>query len=983
MKTKVSVIIPVYNVKLYLRQCLDSVLAQNLDGIEIVCVDDGSSDGSADILREYAAKHGNVSVVWQDNKGAGTARNEGIAVAKGEYAFFCDADDYLAPDLLGNLYSAADEADADLAFFTRTLWSESQGRIIKEYSLPADALAETSPFPAAKFKDNIISMFGPQPWNKLVKMDFIREKKLRYQEVPRMNDVLFSAVAVAMAERIVAVPVTGYFHRVEQAGEHLQSQGGNNRTPYIAFEVYEAIRDELMARGVFETFRRSFYKAAESTFAYSLRTVDEISLLEELFVRARRFMLRAADEDCADPKSCLIANTSLLEYLKDLSNSWPVKQDVLDALVGASAGRKKAVALICDDAYTNPCVVALTSLALSAANAGDYVIYVCVNGMSDENRSLIAALRSDPWKLDIRFVDLDMERYRSIYVHYEGNTGAGSITAFAKFDLPYLLPEDRVLYIDGDIIIRKDIAPLFEVELGGCVAAAVRDSGRLYNATGLRARLKCYFNSGVMMLNLKKMRLGDYRRKLIAAKISLNDPKLVDQDAFNIAFDGQVKPLSIAYNALMVNLHNNIGRFSMRWLNMFYKTNYSCMRALEEDLTILHFASKEKPWKYRDVRYADLWNEYYARSPLAEKELGRGWFHEGIAASVPSEVDVPVMMATDSGYLPYTYVAIRSALENHRAPGGLKFHIVMPKMPSEEERGPFGELAVAYPKSTIEFFEMGENAFSGVQMRIPHISRPTFYRLCAPSLFPQYDRMIYLDGDIVVEGDLRSLYDQDIGDNYVGGVLAAAYRWQESWFAGYCQRSDIPGTDQYINAGVLLMDLAAMRRDGLESEFLARADRGYGGQDQDVINGVCYGHIAKLNYTFNCQTSKYETMPERLNKVFTIKETTAADNWPEIIHYAAQCKPWQDFSLPLADRWWKYAKDTPYYSRFVADVMTTAIDGGVAARMRYLDIAEKLRVAQKKVGAPAPAASEVLALKATIADRDRELALLKCRRGIS
>lgn len=980
MRTKVSVIVPVYNVRPYLRQCLDSVLAQELDGIEIVCVDDGSSDGSADILREYEGKHGCVSVVWQENKGAGTARNKGIEVAKGEYAFFCDADDYLAPELLGSLYSAARKHDADLVFFTRTLWSEAQGRIVKEYPLPASALAESAPFPAERFKDGILSMFGPQPWNKLVKMDYIRSKGLRYQEVPRMNDVLFSAVSVALAERIVALPVAGYFHRVEQAGEHLQSQGGNNSTPYIAFDVYEAIREELVARGVYETFRRSFFKTAESTFAYSLRTVDDVTLLAELFARARAFMLRAVDEGCADPKSLLVANASLPGYLKDLSSTWPVKPEVLAALEGAAPVRKKAVALICDDAYTLPCVVALTSLAFSAERADDYAVYVCANGMSEDNRALIAALRADPWRLDIRFVELDMERYRSIYVHYEGNTGAGSITAFAKFDLPYLLPEDRVLYLDGDIIIRKDIAPLFDVELDGSVAAVVRDSGRLYNATGLRARLKCYFNSGVMLLDLKKMRLGDYRRRLIEAKIALNDPKLVDQDAFNMAFDGQVKPLSIAYNALMVNLHNNIGRFPVRRLNALYRTNYSCVRALEEDLTILHFASKEKPWKYRDVRYVDLWDEYRARSPLAGRPLVRGDFHEGPVAAAPSEADVPVMMATDAGYLPYTYVAIRSALENHRAPGGLKFHIVMPEVPADEERRPFEELAAGYPGSAIAFVGIGSDAFAGVRMRIAHISRPTFYRLRAASLFPQYDRMIYLDGDIVVEGDLRTLYDQDIGDNYIGGVLAAAYHWRESWFTEHCRHGDIPGIDQYVNAGVLVMNLAAIRRDGLEKEFLARADRGYSGQDQDVINGACYGRIKKLNYTFNCQTSKYEVMPERLNKVFPEKETTAADNWPEIIHYAAQSKPWQDFSLPLADRWWRYAKGTPYYGRFVRDVMETAVDGGVAARMRYLDTAERLKVAQK--AAAAAARTDVTALKSALAERERELALLKCRYGI-
>lgn len=914
---KVSVVIPVYNVRDYLRQCLDSVLAQTLSGVEIVCVDDGSTDGSADILREYESKHDRVSVLWQANCGAGSARNEGIAVARGEYAFFCDADDYLAPELLANLYEAAVKADADLVFFTRTLWSEAQGKIIKEYRLPEESLQARQPFAAVDFKDDILSMFGPQPWNKLVKMEFIRSRDLRYQKVPRMNDVLFSAVAVASAGRIVALPVEGYFHRVEQLGEHLQSQSGNNRTPFIAFEVWEAIREELVRRGLFDTFRGSFYRTAEATFAYSLRTVDDIGILGEIFRKAREFMLKAVDDGDASENSRLIANISLAGYLEDVSRKWPVKHEVLAAVSESAPVRRKAVALICDDAYTLPCVVALTSLSLAVPRPEDYVVYVCVNGMSEENRARISALRSAPWKLDIRFIELDMERYRSIYVHYEGNTGAGSITAFAKFDLPYLLPEDRVLYLDGDIIVRRDIASVFDVDLGDCVAAAVRDSGRLYNDRGLRARLRGYFNSGVMLLDLKKMRLGDYRRKLIEAKIALDNPKLVDQDAFNIAFDGKVKLLPIDYNALMVNLHNNIGRFTMRQLNAFYHTSHSCVRSLEDDLAILHFASKEKPWKYLDVRYVELWDEYYAKSPLAGEVIPRGRFH-GEEQERPSSVPpvIPVMMATDGSYLPYTYVTVRSALMNHRTGSGLRFYIAMPYAPSEREWAPFAALAGEFPGSSIEYIVL-ENEFTDVTMQIEHITSPTFYRLKAPSLFPQYDRIVYLDGDIVVEGDLAALYSVDIGDNYIAGVPAASYCWNDEWFKNYCRQVDVPGTDQYINAGVLVMNLAAMRRDGLEKQFVERSVRGYRSQDQDVLNGVCYGRIKRIDYTFNCQASKYDMLPGRLQKVFPDKEIAAADNWPEIIHYASKRKPWDCVTLGLADRWWRYARLSPYYDRFI------------------------------------------------------------------
>ena len=99
-ETKVSVIIPVYNTEKYLRQCLDSVVNQTLRDIEIICVDDGSTDGSIEILREYEQKDSRVKMLCQKNQYAGVARNNGLNYASGEYVFFMDSDDYCCHELL-------------------------------------------------------------------------------------------------------------------------------------------------------------------------------------------------------------------------------------------------------------------------------------------------------------------------------------------------------------------------------------------------------------------------------------------------------------------------------------------------------------------------------------------------------------------------------------------------------------------------------------------------------------------------------------------------------------------------------------------------------------------------------------------------------------------------------------------------------------------------------------------------------------------
>ena len=118
MNTDISVIIPVYNVEQYLSKCLDSVINQDFDSFEIIIVDDGSTDGSMKIAKEYATKYQNkIKLIIQENKGLGGARNTGIREANGNYIMFVDSDDSIKQGSLSYLYDEIQKADADIAFF--------------------------------------------------------------------------------------------------------------------------------------------------------------------------------------------------------------------------------------------------------------------------------------------------------------------------------------------------------------------------------------------------------------------------------------------------------------------------------------------------------------------------------------------------------------------------------------------------------------------------------------------------------------------------------------------------------------------------------------------------------------------------------------------------------------------------------------------------------------------------------------------------
>lgn len=139
---KVSVIIPVYNGEKYICQCLDSVISQSLKDIEIICVDDGSSDSTPMLLEEYCKKDKRVCVITQENVNAGAARNAGLDIAQGEYLSFLDADDFFEKDMLLKAYNQASSLQCEIVVYRSNQYDEKKACFIecpwtvKEFCLP-------------------------------------------------------------------------------------------------------------------------------------------------------------------------------------------------------------------------------------------------------------------------------------------------------------------------------------------------------------------------------------------------------------------------------------------------------------------------------------------------------------------------------------------------------------------------------------------------------------------------------------------------------------------------------------------------------------------------------------------------------------------------------------------------------------------------------------------------------------------------------
>lgn len=241
---KISIIIPVYNVEQYLRECLDSVRAQTFTDWESICVDDGSTDNSPSILDEYAAKDKRFRIIRREHSNAGACRNAGIDRARGEFLSFLDSDDVFSPKMLEILHDIIERYRADISTCDMVrfrdgdpvprLDREIKRETIRDFQCPAASL-------------DIFSLWAGRAWDKLFRRQFVEKRAIRFQEIRSSNDTFFTYSAISLAKRVVAVSSVLIAYR--------ESSGSLERTHHLSpscmGKALESYATEMEKRGVF------------------------------------------------------------------------------------------------------------------------------------------------------------------------------------------------------------------------------------------------------------------------------------------------------------------------------------------------------------------------------------------------------------------------------------------------------------------------------------------------------------------------------------------------------------------------------------------------------------------------------------------------------------------------------------------------------------------------------------------------------------
>jgi len=260
---------------------------------------------------------------------------------------------------------------------------------------------------------------------------------------------------------------------------------------------------------------------------------------------------------------------------------------------------------------------------------------------------------------------------------------------------------------------------------------------------------------------------------------------------------------------------------------------------------------------------------------------------------------IPMFFSIDNTYAPYLATALRSAI-CHADPDRTYKAIILHDDLHKEHQKKLASLST--DNVSIEFVPM-KNGLESItdtisnRLRCDYFTLTIYFRLFIPAMFPQYDKAIYFDSDVVLLQDPAKLFDIDLGDDLIGACVDRSVGHVPE-LAYYMEEAVGVPKDQYINSGILLMNLKALREVKLDQHFLSLLGTYHFdciAPDQDYLNALCYGRIRYLD-------DSWDTMPDTPNP----------PSEPNLIHYNLFSKPWCYDDIPYEDHFWHYAKESGY-----------------------------------------------------------------------
>lgn len=316
---EISVILPVYNSEKYLKECLDSLLNQTFKDIEVLCINDGSSDKSLEILEEYQKTDNRIVIVNQENMGVAKTRNEALNQVKGNYVYFMDSDDTLDTNAFKKLHANLKSNDSDLCIMKAIFVNGNE-----KYKFPAfDLDKEFSNVNFDKFtftykdiKSHVLNdLFAP--WLKMYKREFLIDGGFTFPDIKSYSDAPFHVKTMLNAKKISFVPeYLYYYYENDDSLVHSSSNTIN------FFTLSDIIEGYLVENNYFDEFKEEFYTFQTSKLVYYMGFADS----DEYYTKAKDILTNLHDGFLKNPSSKVLPEKKDLDKVDIILDSDNLKE---------------------------------------------------------------------------------------------------------------------------------------------------------------------------------------------------------------------------------------------------------------------------------------------------------------------------------------------------------------------------------------------------------------------------------------------------------------------------------------------------------------------------------------------------------------------------------------------------------------------------------------------------------------------------------
>lgn len=954
---KISIVIPAYNVGNYLQECLDSVRNQTFSDIEAIVVNDASPDNVGEVAAQAAAQDARIRVVTNNpNMGTHRTRMAGVENASGEYTFFLDGDDALKPDMCEQLAAEIDKHPVDVLHFGLTVVATND---LLENERQAFETFNNTPTPDSTGEDIVRDIFDESrgykvDWRvtqRLYKTSLLKKAfaAMTRDRLGRSQDGYECFVVSAFAQSYHSCKdCRGYIYyygrgisgtNMINAAKYARYCGHFKADFNAAYEFADAQRSEML-----HDCAQGFQRKATEILAndWKVRVPEEekaeaAKQMEAVFGPAitGRELYRFVRDDAY----ALLSKGQLLPTDANLSNWFGIANAISVSTDRVSADtirfhEMKRIAISHMHELTEK---SNNTEAFQNYDKQNIRIFVTAHKNVDrfdsdimqpvqvgpKNERFPWAFHDDEGEniadLNPRYCELTTQywAWKNINADYYGfchyrryfdfSETVHEENAFgeimddyidAKAAKEYGLDDNNIAHVvkqydvittpfgDLDEIINKygspralwEAAPLLhDDDLKRCyqILCAMYPDYRKDAQDFFNGNKACFCNMFIM----KKEIFFDY--------CSWMFPILEE-------FDRNTDYSTYSKEALRTP-----GHLSERLLNIY----------------LMHHKRIGSNWKFKELQCVHFTNP----EPAEELE----------PLDVFDKPIVPVVFAADDNYVPQLTTTVYSAMKN-ADPSYFYDVVVLQRNIAWDKQERLRDFFKQFPNMSLRFTNV-ERELSGHDLSTnnAHISIETYYRFLIQKLLPFYDKVLYLDSDIVINGDIAKLYNTDLQGKLLGAIrdidFLANLNAKHGKRMGYAKNVlKMKNPYDYFQAGVLVLNTKAMRERYTIRQWLTYASNpAFIYNDQDVLNAHCEGEVLYLPWEWNvvhdCGGRVGNLFVQAPNDIYDAYMRSR--NNPQIIHYAGFQKPWTDPDCDFASIYWRYARETPFYERLLKRVV--------------------------------------------------------------